>query len=416
MKRVMLRKAARYSLKTTNKALRFGGFCFLWCLPLQELVAQNSEDTSNPSRIMIDNEYWSIKQLSRIATELPSTTRKYAVFTISKNNVGEWVIGGSLKDSNTELLYVDRALRHIGPFTSSWDTAGSGYTCAVNKKESENIQRKTGTYNACRSEFFTADGVYVTDKLFNLVLNNAIACTLFLCMGGETYNSSWRPEFSYSKLKSALRSSKLTAQIAMFFQNLDRQVIDKYVEVSTDKTRDVLAVLNSIDSSSEDAGYLRSSLKRLNETSSGFKGHSDFFSNYSNDRSLPFRLGYKEILRIENASIRELNSTRQELDKYLQLITKNLDAIVLAERAIVSEIQVLLKDQRYYKYSVDGLFGAGTLEAIKTFSKDVDLPVERYDKPKILQSVKTSFIPPVGSCSKSLTDGVFVACFNIDNY
>jgi peptidoglycan hydrolase-like protein with peptidoglycan-binding domain len=97
-------------------------------------------------------------------------------------------------------------------------------------------------------------------------------------------------------------------------------------------------------------------------------------------------------------------------------MTKNLNAIMLAERAIVSEIQALLKDQRYYTYAVDGLFGAGTLKAIKTFSEDVSLPIERYDKPKILQSVKTSFMPPVGSCSKSLTDGAFVACFSIDNY
>lgn len=416
MKKVILRKAARYSLKTTTKVLRFAGLCFMWCLPLQELVAQNSEDTSYPNSILIDKELWSIKQLPRVATELPPTTGEYAVFTISRNSVGEWLIGGNLKDSNTELLYVDRALRHIGPYTSSLDTAGSPYTCAVNKEKSENIQRKTGTYNACRSEFFIGHGAHEAEKLVDLVLHNAIACTLFLCLGSETYNSSWRPDFSYSKTKLALRSTKLTAQIAMFFQDLDRQVIYNHVEVSTDKTRDVLAVLNSIDSSSQDANYLRTSLKRLNETTLGYKDHSDFFSKYINDRSLPFRLEYKEILSIENASIRELNSTRQEIDKYLQLITKNLDAIELAERTIVSEIQVLLKDQSYYTYSVDGLFGAGTLKAIKTFSKDLDLPIERYDKPKILQSVKTSFISPIGSCSKSLTDGAFVACFNIDKY
>ena len=98
------------------------------------------------------------------------------------------------------------------------------------------------------------------------------------------------------------------------------------------------------------------------------------------------------------------------------LITKNLNAIMLAERAIVREIQALLKDQSYYTYAVDGLFGAGTLKAIKTFSQDVSLPVERYDKPKILRSVKNSFMSPVGSCSTSLTDGPFVACFSIDNY
>ena len=354
MKKVILRKAARYSLKTTTKVLRFAGLCFMWCLPVQELVAQNSEDTSYPNSILIDKQLWSIKQLPRVATELPPTTGEYAVFTISRNSAGEWVIGGSLKDSNTELLYVDRALRHIGPYTSSLDTAGSSYTCAVNKEESENIQRKTGTYNACRSEFFIGHGAHEAEKLVDLVLHNAIACTLFLCLGSETYNSSWRPDFSYSKTKSALRSTKLTAQIAMFFQDLDRQVIYNHVEVSTDKTRDVLAVLNSIDSSSQDATYLRSSLKRLNETALGYKDHSDFFSKYINDRSSPFRLEYKEILSIENASIRELNSTRQEIDKYLQLITKNLDAIELAERTMVSEIQVLLKDQSYYTYSVDG--------------------------------------------------------------
>lgn len=382
------------------RVLRFACSIFVVCLPLQELVAQ---DTS--SNIRYNGELWSLAQLPSVRLSTPPAASNYEVLIIYKDYLNKWVIGGDLKKPTAEMIYVDRRNRLIGPFTSSQDTAGVDYEC-VDRKTATATQVNQGVYNACRSDFYSAD---TTVKVAQMV----IACAILACLGG--YDTDWFPIFRPQKLKQEILASGLMAQFEKYFQDKERLHVETRVALINDATNSLLDKLDSINEETQDAASLRSSVERLTELSKEYNQQINEFRNENfHDTSLGFALG--DFLSKKRQASDVLVSMNERIDESLQLITKNLNAIKLAERAIVSEIQALLKDQSYYTYAVDGLFGAGTLKAIKIFSQDVSLPVERYDKPKILRSVKSSFISPVGSCSKSLTDGAFVACFSIDNY
>ena len=389
-----------FMLSSMCRILRFACSIFLVCLPLQELAAQ---DTS--SNIRHNGELWSLAQLPRVRLSAPPAASNYEVLTIYKDYRNKWVIGGDLKISTAELVYVDRRNRLIGPFTSSKSYAGADYEC-FDRKTAKATQVKEGVYNACRSDFYSAD---TTVKVAQML----IACAIVACLGG--YDTDWFPIFRPQRLKQEILASGLMPQFEKYFQNKERLHVETRVALINDATNSLSDKLDSMNEEAQDLAVLRSSLERLTKLSKEYNQQINEFRNENfHDVSLGFTSG--DFLGTKRTASEVLVLMNERIDKSLKLMSKNLNTIMLAERAIVSEIQVLLKDQSYYTYSVDGLFGAGTIRAIKTFSQDISLPVERYDKPKILQSVKTSFMSPVGSCSKSLTDGAFVACFSVDNY
>ncbi|MDG1165186.1 MAG: peptidoglycan-binding domain-containing protein [Porticoccaceae bacterium] len=380
--------------------LRLACSIFVVCLPLQELAAQ---DTS--SNISFNGELWSLAQLLRLRTCAPPAIGNYEVLIIYKDYLNKWVIGGDLKKPTAEMIYVDRRNRLIGPFTSSQNTAGVDYEC-VDRETAKASQVNQGVYNACRSDFYSPD---TTIKVAQMV----IACAILACLGG--YDTDWFPIFRPQKLKQEILASGLMAQFEKYFQGKERLHAETRVALINDATNSLLDKLDSINEEAQDSAALRSSIERLTESSKEYNQQiNEFLNETFHDTSLGFALG--DSLSKKRQASETLVSMNGRIDKSLQLMTKNLKAIMLAERAIVSEIQSLLKDQSYYTYAVGGLFGVGTLKAIKTFSQDASVPVEHYDKPKLLRSVKSSFMSPVGSCSKSSTEGPFVACFSIDIY
>ncbi len=389
-----------FVVPSMGRLLRFACSIFVVCLPLQELAAQ---DTS--SNIRYNGELWSLAQLPRLRLSAPPASSNYEVLIIYKDYLNKWVIGDDLKKPTAEMIYVDRRNRLIGPFTSSQNTAGVDYKC-IDRETAKATQANQGIYNACRSDFYSPD---TTIKVAQMV----IACAILACLGG--YDTDWFPIFRPQKLKQEILASGLMAQFEKYFQDKERLHVETRINLINDATNSLLDTLESINEDAQDSATLRSSVERLTELSKEYNQQINKFRNENfHDTSLGFSLG--DFLSEKRQASEVLVSMNERIDKSLQLITKNLNAIMLAERAIVSEIQALLKDQSYYTYAVDGLFGVGTLEAIKTFSQDVSVPVERYNKPKLLRSVKSSFMSPVGSCSKSSTEGPFVACFSIDNY
>ena len=59
-----------------------------------------------------------------------------------------------------------------------------------------------------------------------------------------------------------------------------------------------------------------------------------------------------------------------ELTTAMNQLKTNLDVLIRNEKSVVSKIQTVLKEQEYYWSSVDGLFGTGTVSAVKTFFSD----------------------------------------------
>jgi hypothetical protein len=497
---MIFRKAATSLLSATAfKVLCFSGFFFVLYLPIQGLIAQEAADA-----IIFDSEVWRLKQLPVIRLEVPEPTAAYEVFTISKNNLGKWIIGGNLKNPNAELIYVDRKNRLIGPFTSSVvDSQGTRLHCLASKATSKIAQQNSGRYNGCGSDFYSADTV---EKLTQMV----ISCAILACLGGNSVD--WNAVFRPIKLKKALVSSELMAQIKAHYHAKESQFIDARMAFFNDKTNYVLSELNAasiegigavlttedeytkvssiipggpadlqgivqpedtivgvaqgedeivdvvgwrldevIDlirgskgstvrlriianqgaasnsikviairrgwtNGPQDAVSLRASLKALNGLSNTYSQYwKDFSDEISLDSSLAFSLGNTELIttKIRTAS-QASKSTYERISKLQQLHKDSLNKIEVAERAIVRKIQALLKHQIYYTSSVDGLFGPGTLAAIKALSVDITLPPGRGDKEKILQAVKASFMEPEGSCSKSSSDGAHMVCFSLE--
>jgi len=403
---IIAKKIVSVFLNCANfRYFRFLSYIFLLCLPLQGLVAQESADT-----ITIDGELWAVRQLPRIVEIIPGATDTYQVFTISKDNLGKWTIGGDLKNPNTELMYVDRKLKRIGPFTSSNNTSGSSYQCPA-KAESIAAQQKSRSYNACGSEFYYAGDTL--EKVFNTVIQTAFSCALTLCLGGTGYDSDWRPSFRPKQWK-LLVSSSLMIQIAKSFQANERRSVSEHVANSKTRTDALLAEINSIKPVGLKAPALKASLAKLEKVSEKYNLHADYFQGHLHDQSIPFSLDYREIVSMEKKASAAVKSAIQRIDSVRKLLSSKLYEIQVAERLIVRNIQKILTDQRYYSSSVDGLLGPGTLAAIEALSVDITLSPGREGNAKTLQAVKASFMVPKGSCSKSSSDGAYMVCFSLE--
>ena len=96
---------------------------------------------------------------------------------------------------------------------------------------------------------------------------------------------------------------------------------------------------------------------------------------HSGRNSLAFALSNEEArINLRPATAR-LTSTYQKIETLQDQLNRKLTAVLSAERLVIEDIQGILKTQGYYTSSIDGLFGAGTIDALNNVSEDVNVSV-----------------------------------------
>jgi hypothetical protein len=382
------------------KSLCIAVICIILCLPFNRTVAQEIK-----ANLVFDGELWTLQELYVLRSDIPPPTNEYEVFRISKNGL-IWTIGGSLKNPNTELIYVDRKNRTIGPFTSSIDVSGERYTCLDKKNATENL-RKNSSYNACRSEFYGPDLII---KGVQVLIN----CALTLCTGGGL--THWWPIFKAKRLHNALMTSQLMGQFSDYYQNKEREFIDRDIENFIKLSNQVLDSLDRIDKQPQDAISLSDNVNALKRLSSSLNARWEQLSaqHHSGRNSLAFALSdHNVLIKLRPATVR-LISTNQKIETLQDQLNRKLTVVLSAERLVIKDIQGILKTQGYYTFPIDGLFGAGTVGALNDVSKDVNVLVNHTDKKILLETVKGAFIPSTGACSRSKNDRTYMACFSLN--
>ncbi len=156
-------------------------FFLLLCIPPQGLGAEEPYN-----RLIYDNEYWTLKDLPKIIVNTPAPKPEFAVFVVTKNSNGTWRIGGTLRNLDAELPYVDRKNRVIGPLTSTKDVNNSTVFGCPSRASQKQTQSKGSTYNVCRSEFYSADKIRKGTQA-------VLACALLACLWA--YDTNWDPIF-----------------------------------------------------------------------------------------------------------------------------------------------------------------------------------------------------------------------------
>ena len=369
---------------------------FLLYLPFQHTVAQ--EDLN--ADFFYAGEAWTIKELPISVANIPSSTNSYATFNIIKSGE-KWLVGGTLANLSAELLYVDQKTKTLGPFTSS---ANRGFCSA--KAEVREKLRKKREYSACRSEFYTSDKV-------SKVAQAAVACLLFACLGG--YDRDWFPVFRPKLLKQALGSSGLMASFAEHFRNKELLAIRQHATIFKDATSGILTRLNSINYSTKNIASTRAGTALLQELSENHRRNlQDFQKKTRSDFSLPFHLDRSQIQNEREKILPYSQSTKNRIEEIEQLLTANLNKLEKLreiELATVREIQNLLKEHRYSALTADGLIGPRTVNALANFYSDINVPIERGDKQKILATIKSALIDPVGTCPRIPSDLSYTVCF-----
>jgi hypothetical protein len=207
------------------------------------------------------------------------------------------------------------------------------------------------------------------------------------------------------------------SKLDTYYQNKQKNLIEQHAAVLTDKTYHYLRLLDSIDKDPQDTATLRDNLERLKDLSQDYvEVWQDFVEAFERtfDDSLAFSFSWNQRIALKRENSEITKSTQKRIDDMRQIITSKLNEILLAEREIVRKIQTRLKDNSYYVSSVDGLYGAGTIAAIESFSDDINQPVAISNKAEVLQTVKNSFLQPVGPCLKTSADGAFLACFSLE--
>ena len=146
-------------------------------------LATNSVAQEAVSEISFRGDSWSISQLPLY--DRPSS-ETYLILPIILRTSGKWEIGGSVNQDGYEQIFVDLAKRQIGPNARNTDRSGKFYDCKGSKTNIRKKWRSQGLYGACRSHFFSADGVAKAAQAI-------IACAILACVGG--YDSDWFPMF-----------------------------------------------------------------------------------------------------------------------------------------------------------------------------------------------------------------------------
>ncbi len=388
------------------KVLRNSIFFTLLCMPLHLFGATESYE-----RLVYNNEYWTIKDLPEIITNTPP---EFEVVVITRNASELWRIGGSLRDLDAELLYVDRKNRVIGPYTSPSlsQTPTSSY-CAP--KASQKItQSNDARYNACRSDFYSADKV-------KKLLAGSMGCVILGCY--KAWDAGWVPIFRPLKLKKAIIDSKLMAQLAYNFLSEEIQLIRKIDDEFTEKTSQIRRKIEAIQVQPSDKPGLRASGEMLDSLVRSYDQHLSTSLRAADTQSRPYnRLSFSLDKRRWQDLSKKLTqqhdrtkATMIEIRNNIAETLSKLEIVERAERALVSEIQSVLQEESYYTATVDGMFGLGTIDALNKFAADMGslTSIATEENSTILKTIKSSLIKPDGDCSTSVNDAKYVVCFSL---
>jgi len=396
--------------------LKYNIFFMLLCLPLQGLSADEPD-----YRLTYDNEYWTLKDLPKIIINTPAPKPEFEVFVITKISNGTWRIGGSLRSLDAELLYVDRKNRVIGPYTSILDPTGRPLTSekttfgfCSSKASQKKTQSNVGRYNACRSEFYTADK-------FQKGTQAVLACALLGCLFG--YDSDWKPIFRPRLLKEAIIGSGLMGQLAKNFLSNEIQLIHKIDDEFTEKTSQIRRKIEAIQVRTSDKPGLRASGEMLDSLVRSYDQHLSTSLRAADTQSRPYnRLSFSLDKRRWQDLSKKLTQQHErtktmmiEIQNNIVETLSNLEIAERAERELVSEIQSVLQQENYYTATVDGMFGLGTIAALNKFSADVGslASIATEENSTILKTIKSSLIKPDGDCSTSVNDAKYVVCFSL---
>ena len=383
---------------------------FFWLLnsPLLLLAAQ---DESNV--IFYSGDAWSIRELTKATSEIPIASASFSVFTIVKSD-NQWWVGGTLYEADAELIYVDRINKTIGPFTSSNDPFRDTLCTAKNAQKAALAKR--GKYNACRSEFYSANAL-------EKVVQATIMCSILWCLGG--YDSNWIPVFRASKFKKLVLGHSLMPKVMVQFRELQTKNLLNNLEALEQRTKDELNSLNGINSESEDINGLRSGQQQLRDLVRNNYTYLRWFQDSIKiDRSLSFDLS-KQVKERERNSLIDYDNVRKQIDEKLQKISAKivkkeiaaqaeLERVRLANISIIRDIQISLKNKRYYSSKIDGVFGKNTILSLAAVSLDIGFSLETLEIEKIFERLEQLFFEAEGSCSGNYNDGRYVACFSID--
>jgi len=381
-----------------HEFLQLAALSFLLYLPFQHTVAQ--EDLN--ANFSYAGEAWTIQELPVSGANIPPSTDSYATFNIIKSGE-KWLVGGTLKNPSAELLYVDQKTKTLGPINYLADT---GVLCSAKAEERENLS-KIGQYNSCRSEFYTSDKV-------SKVAQATVACLLFGCLFG--YDSDWFPVFRPKLLKQALGLSDLMTSFAEHFRNKELLAIRQHAAILKDATSGILKRLNSINYNTKNIASTKAGTALLQELSENHRRNlQDFQKKTRSDFSLPFDLDRSQIQNEREKILPYSQSTKDRIQEIERLLTANLNKLEQLreiELATVREIQNLLNEHRYSALTADGLIGPSTANALANFYSDINVPIERGDKQKILATIKSALIDPVETCPGIASDLSYTICFN----
>jgi len=421
----VLRKKTSQLRKDIQKFIQLAALSLILCLPFQSLAAQERDNT-----ITFAGEVWTIEELPSLPKNYtiadPSTldTNSFAIFNIIKSGK-LWLVGGNLTNPSAELVYVDQETKTLGPYGSS--NIKRSFCEAKSSVRKELAQK--GQYSVCRSEFYTSSKL---EKGAQAV----IACLLIACLGG--YDSSWVPVFRPNKFKQALSSSSEQASLgastlmesfAVFFRNKELSAIQQQATRFNNSTHQIVKTLNSINYGTKDIAIARSDTALVKDLSEHHKRNLQYFHDNTRPVSkLPLGLNLLEIQNEQKKILPYSQTTEERIEEIAQLLTANLNKleklreIELAtlnkleklreiELATVRKIQNLLSEHLYSSLAVDGLFGPSTVNALENFYSDVDVPIELEDKQKILRTIESSYIEPVGTCPRTSNDSGYTICF-----
>ena len=382
-------------------------FFILLCIPPQGLGA---EEPNN--RLIYDNEYWTLKDLPKIIVNTPAPKPEFAVFVVTKSSNGTWRIGGTLRNLDAELLYVDRKNRVIGPWTSKvHGVSQNDYRCISSRASQKQTQSKDLTYNACRSEFYSADKIVKGTQAF-------LACALLGCL--FAYDKEWYPIFRPLKLEKAIIDSNLMAQLTKSFQSSEIQRIQKIEDEFKEITSEIQRKIEGIKKQPRDITGLRASTEMLDSLLTSYDQHRADSDQATEMQSRTYKgLGLAldesrwQIMSRKLTQSHELTKTK--MIEIQNNIAETLSNLEIAERALIREIQSLLQEESYYETTVDGIFGLGTIAALTKFAADIGSPavIKAEEKSTILKTIKSSLMQPDGECLSAANDAPYVACFSL---
>jgi hypothetical protein len=396
-------------LRAVSRSL--AAFCICWA-SIGVSTAQTGPNTFKHS----DGDLWTIKPLATQLTSSPNDNKdEYAILFISQREDGSWKINGNLSGPETvEMIYIDRRLRQIGPFTA--DRA----KCSMSKAAALKAQRKAGTYNSCRSSFFTADG---GEKMAQALL----ACALIACIGGAS--EGWTAVFRPISFKNAISSPGVMEAIENHFRYYDNKIFAENSEPGEAKFQaQVKSLRKELEKIDEEGGdsidSLRANLNtvsvletRLDEDLKGLMGKQRKTPGYWGFRNTTnLNPNYSFLRELVERIERSYTDASKEIANVKERMGAKLKDLETIEKGWVRKIQESLSSLGYYDASIDGEFGSNTGNAVESFLKDSGTDVATTDKKRLYGKIDQLKLSGGARCSgASQTKYRYGACLTATN-